>query len=622
MFSNDIPLPGLYAALIFDELVKSRPYFNSLITPMIRLTPATLKIVFLIFCLSIICYPCHSWAAVAKVEVIHSQDQYLPGGAYNIIFRVNISSPWYLHGAEKATEGLIPTTLSFTDSPAVNVEGVQFPSPEEKKFEYSKEPLEVFAREILIPARLVINEKATTGSHVMSGLLSYQACSDKSCLPPEDVTIPISFSVAPPGTKSKLLNQSFFKSEYEDSKGLKSIPWLKAGSGQWLILLGIFLGGLALNLTPCIYPLIPITVSYFGGSGGYMREKIVIHGLLYISGLAFTNSLLGVTVSLTGGILGAILQNPFILILVAGILVSLAFSFFGFWELQIPLAMSKFASKNFGGYFGTFFMGLTLGVVAAPCLGPFLLGLLAYVAQKGDPFIGFLYFFVLSLGLGLPLSVLAVFSGSIKKLPMSGEWMVWIRKVLGWVLIGMACYMLLPLIPWDIGKSALLASASVVAALHIGWFDSTRSQSNIFSYVKKVLSLVLIIAGILLLVPSRENKTTVTWIPYDKNILLQAIKENKPVMLDFYADWCLPCKAMEKEVFSDPDVVNLSRQFITMRADLTKRHPYQKEIQESFNIRGVPTIVFFSRNGVEEKALRIESYVSSAEIQKRMKKLI
>src|SRR5210317_1698021 len=216
-------------------------------------------------------------------------------------------------------------------------------------------------------------------------------------------------------------------------------------------LLGIFAGGIALNLTPCVYPLIPITVSYFGGKTGSAREKLYLHGACYIGGLGVTNSMLGVTAALTGGLMGAMLQNPFILGAIAAILIFFATSLFGLWELRLPYWLTRAASKSYSGYFGSLFMGTTLGVVAAPCIGPFVLGLLTWVAGMGNPWLGFLIFFTLSLGLGLPLFFLAMFSGKLDKLPRSGEWMVWIRKLMGWVLVGMAAYFIRPLLPSTIG---------------------------------------------------------------------------------------------------------------------------------------------------------------------------
>ena len=141
-------------------------------------------------------------------------------------------------------------------------------------------------------------------------------------------------------------------------------------------LLGIFVGGMALNLTPCVYPIIPITVSYFGGKSGQGRGRLLVHGLLYLAGLAVTNSALGVVAALTGGLMGSMLQNPLVLVAVAAILVFFATSLFGFWELRLPGSLTQAASKSYAGYFGSLFMGLTLGVVAAPCIGPFVLGLL------------------------------------------------------------------------------------------------------------------------------------------------------------------------------------------------------------------------------------------------------
>ena len=194
-----------------------------------------------------------------------------------------------------------------------------------------------------------------------------------------------------------------------------------AGKSIYLTLLAIFMGGLALNLTPCIYPLIPITISYFGGKSEKIKGKTIIHGIVYIVGLAITNSLLGLSAALSGGIIGFALQKPLVLIFVTSVIVAMALSFFGLWELRLPVWLTRVASKNYAGFFGTFFMGLTLGIVATACLGPFILGLLIYVGQRGDPFLGFLYLFVLSIGLGLPLSILAIFSGDKVRLPKSGD---------------------------------------------------------------------------------------------------------------------------------------------------------------------------------------------------------
>ena len=170
-------------------------------------------------------------------------------------------------------------------------------------------------------------------------------------------------------------------------------------------LLGIFAGGMALNLTPCVYPLIPITVSYFGAqaAGASKSEsRLFFLGLCYMAGLALTNSALGVIAALTGGLMGAMLQNPIVLIIVAAVLVLFATSLFGLWELRLPSGLTQSAAKSYSGYFGSLFMGLTLGVVAAPCIGPFVLGLLTWVAGMGSPWLGFLIFFTLSLGLAFP----------------------------------------------------------------------------------------------------------------------------------------------------------------------------------------------------------------------------
>ena len=561
------------------------------------------------------------YASTVQVSVSQSMDRYPAGGSFPVEIRITTAKGWYIHGPEKDQNFLIPTVLSFPATETIRIEEIKFPAPEKITFAYAKDPIEVFSGEIRVKALLVVEKEATPGNHILKGELSYQACSENSCLPPEMVPVSISVSVVQEGAVSNRINEEIFRSETEKNAYGDASEGFGFGAGMLLALIGIFFGGLALNLTPCVYPLIPITVSYFGGRSDAIKGRAIVHGVLYILGLDFTNSVLGVVAALSGGMLGIILQNPVVLFIVAGIMVGLALSFFGLWEIRIPSSLTQMASRNFGGFFGTFFMGLTLGIVAAPCLGPFILGLLTYVGQKGDPFLGFLYFFVLSIGMGLPLAVLAVFSGAIDKLPMSGTWMVWIRKALGWVLIGMAGYMLQPLFYSELARSVMYAGILSAAGIHLGWFDKSRGART-FVMVKRALGLVLIGGAVTLLVMGAEKGETIQWIPYSESILTESKKRKKPVILDFYADWCGPCKALEKNVFNQPDVVALSKEFTNVKVDLTTRHEAQELLQKKYGIRGVPTVIFMKGDGLEERKLRIESYVGPGEMLKRMRELL
>ena len=386
-------------------------------------------------------------------------------------------------------------------------------------------------------------------------------------------------------------------------------------------LMGIFAGGMALNLTPCVYPLIPITVSYFGGRSGEGRSKLIGHGVCYIGGLSVTNSVLGVVAALTGSLMGAMLQNPVVLGLVAAILVFFATSLFGLWELRLPAGLTQAASKSYTGYFGSLFMGVTLGVVAAPCIGPFVLGLLTWVASMGSPYLGFLVFFTLSLGLGLPLFFLAIFSGQIERLPRSGEWMLWVRKLMGWVLVGMAAYFIRPILPKTTGVF-VLAAVALTAGLHLGWVDRTQTGFRLIAWLKTFTLVIGLVMATYLIGSWVAQGPGVAWQPYSDQILSDARKLKKPIIIDFYADWCAPCRELDEVTFHDPEIVKQTKaEFIMIKVDLTRKgNPVHERLLQQYEVKGVPTVVFLDRGGKERHELRLVDFLPADKFLIRMAK--
>jgi thioredoxin:protein disulfide reductase len=388
-------------------------------------------------------------------------------------------------------------------------------------------------------------------------------------------------------------------------------------------LLAVFLGGLALNLTPCVYPLIPVTVSYFGGRSGEGQGSVLGHGLLYLGGLVSVNTLLGVSAALTGGLIGSALQSPWVVAGVAAVLVAFALSMFGLWELRLPTRLTSAAAKNHAGYLGSLFMGLTLGVVAAPCIGPFILGLLTWVASLGSPWLGFIIFFTLSLGLGLPLFILALFSGRLQSLPRSGEWTNWVRKLMGWVLLGMAAYFIGPLLPhgW---RHLLLALVALAGGIHLAWLDRSTAAFSGFQWMRTAagvagVALATYLVGVwLLLGPG------VVWHSYSNQVLHQAQQEGKPVIIDFYADWCAPCRELDEITLRDEKVVSLAgKSFVMIKVDLTKKdqslHP---RLLQKYGVKGVPTVIFLNARGQEQKDLRTMDFLPPEQFMGRMKQAL
>jgi thiol:disulfide interchange protein DsbD len=263
------------------------------------------------------------------------------------------------------------------------------------------------------------------------------------------------------------------------------------------------------------------------------------------------------------------------------------------------------------GILGAAVMGLTMGIAAAPCLAAFIVSLLAFVGQKGDPLLGFSMFFTLGLGLATPFVALGTFSGLVSKAPKSGAWMVYAKKVMGALLFGATLYFLNTLIPAPLHKS-LVVVALTAAGLYFGFFEKTPVKTWRFRTVRLIFAALFIFGAIWYNTPARvatENAGGIAWQKFSEVALEQARAGARPVVIDFYADWCIPCKELDKFSFSDPRVIEASRNMVMLKADLTKGNsPEVKALTAEYMIRGVPTIVFIGPDGQEVTGLRINQF--------------
>lgn len=394
-------------------------------------------------------------------------------------------------------------------------------------------------------------------------------------------------------------------------------------TGIYLLLVwgAVFLAGVALNLTPCIYPLIPITVSYFGGRSDAVKDNRTLHGLIYIVGLSITNSTLGVFAAMTGSLVGSLLQNSLILLFIAAILLLFATSLFELWEIRLPVVFNSMATKSYSGYGGTLFMGLSMGAIAAPCIGPFVIGLLGWIAAIGQIWFGFSVFFILSLGMGTPLFLLAVSASSIEKLPRSGQWMVWVKKLMGWILVGMAVYFVRPLM--SEGHSILLFSIlTVTAGVHLGWLEGSKGQSPTFERIRTIVGLGCIVAFFLIGGKYILRGPGISWQQYTAQIMVDAKQNNQPVIIDFYAAWCTPCNKLDARTFHNREVVQLAGNYLMVKIDLTTgEDELYASLLQQYQIKGVPTVLFIDAAGEERRDLRLVDYLQAEDFLRRMRKL-
>ena len=557
---------------------------------------------------------------VVQVSSVLSFDVVHPGSSFQVAVIAVIAPGWHINTNPPTSDYLIPTELRATPPEGVSLGDIIYPEGEMRRLQFAEDELGVYDGIAIIRFPVTLSKTVSIGEGTIDAVLEYQACDDLTCLAPEELNIMIPFQVVGLDRPSVPVNPEIFPaaeralvSQEEAtpvvSPGGELITKLITERGWLVALLSIFVLGLALNLTPCAYPMIPIVIGYFSQQGEGRTRRVLGLALVYLLGMALTYSVLGVVAALTGSMFGVLLQNRWVLAGIAAIMIVLALSLFGLYPIRPPRFLTRrLPGMSTGGALGALSMGLFSGIVASPCVAPITIGLLTYVGVSGDPWRGFWMFFTLALGLGSPYVVVALFAGSLWRLPKFGGWLTVVERVFGFALIGLAVYFLTPLLPAFI-VSWLFFALAVAAGLYIGWLGRLPMQGRISSLSKKIIALACIGVGIYVMVP-KPALPSADWQTYDSVLLEQAQEERQPAIVDFYADWCLPCLELDRNTFSDKRVIEAMEPFLLLKADVSQYHSEDVEaMRERFAVKGVPTILFLDPYGEEIPETRIVGFV-------------
>ncbi|MDH5544669.1 MAG: protein-disulfide reductase DsbD [Gammaproteobacteria bacterium] len=507
--------------------------------------------------------------------------------------------------------------------------------------------MEVYYHEAQIKLPLL---RTNTGKTEVEIKADFQGCADAGfCYPPMTKTMLLSLPEGSEGVAE-------LASTATDSAGLSEqdtiARTLRDSSVLWVIL-SFFGFGLLLSFTPCVFPMIPILSSIIAGQGDSLTtRKAFSMSLVYVLAMALTYTVAGVVAGMFGQNLQAAFQNPWILGTFSLVFVALAFSMFGFYDLQLP---SKWQSKlteisnsqKGGTLVGVGIMGFLSALIVGPCVAAPLAGALIYIGQTGDAVLGGIALFALSLGMGAPL--LAIGTSAGKLLPRAGAWMEAVKAFFGVMLIAVAIWMLERIIPPAV-TMFLWAMLLILSAIYMGALTHLQINATGWSKLWKGIGVAMLIYGGLMLIGVASNSTdplqplrgvslgagsgAASAAPVMDKLAFRKIKSledldreiraansaGKPVMLDFYADWCVSCKEMERYTFSQAGVQAALNQGILLKADVTANDEIDKALMKSFGIIGPPSILFFDASGKELRNMRLVGFLEANRFQGHVEK--
>jgi len=567
----------------------------------------------------------HTSARQVTVDTRLSTDRIVAGSTAQIAVVLHIQEGWHINSNRPTYDYLIGTAFGLRPREGMIISDIRYPMGNQVKLDFAESALEVYEGTITIFTSVRFSEKVPRGVDTLRGTLEVQACNDQVCLPPSVIDVDIPVEIVDSGTPVTPVNRDIFSSydpdRFVSGAGRNELAATFEEKGTLVFFLAIFVIGLALNLTPCVYPMLSVTVSLFGSQAETNVARVFVKAVVYVLGIATMYSVLGVTAALGGGLFGSWLQSPWVLGGIAALLFALALSSFGLYQIQMPYWLtSKLGGTTGTGLIAVYLSGLVVAVFAAPCIGPPVIALMAFVGTKGDPVFGFWAFFALSLGLGFPYLILGTFSGLLKKIPRSGTWLVWVERVFGVILTGAALfYLLLAVAP----KYSAYAAPFVliVGGLYLGFIDESGKGKKGLRRVQWIFGTACIVLGVVFVRGLREPG--IVWEPFSDQRLLDARENGMPVLMDFYAEWCIPCLELDRNTWTDTEVVKATKDIVRLKVDLTRfDSPESDALRKRFNISGVPTIVVLRSDGTEAVESRVVGFVPPGEFLSKLKPVL